>query len=133
MAQKADPKTGEIITISPKYQFPAEAAVTPVQKVSGKNILHINLRDHPELNDLHIVIAAAGFNMDGSPEYNSKPYCTLICWVWPKTREVDMVADLRSISTGAGNVFDRTLDAQNANAFPISGTLRKSGRAWFLD
>lgn len=113
-------------------KVPDTRTITPIEKVAGENTPHFNLRDRPEFNGQKIVVVDAVFNVEGSPEFGAKPYCTMKCFVYPPSRE-PQPSDFRTVTTGADNVYSRILDAKNAKAFPTLGTLRKSGRAWFID
>lgn len=126
----ANPKTGEIIPA--RFLPPAKEAITKIARVAGKNIEKLNLRDHPELNGHNIIISEARVNAEGSAEYGNRPFVVMVAWVFQQGREPEP-DDVRMVVTGSDNIYFRVLDAINAKALPISGVLRKSGRAWFID
>lgn len=128
----SDSKSAQTKAVVPaRFMPPAMSSVTPVQKVSGQNTAKVNLRDNPELNGMTIIVTDARLNAEGSAEY-AQPYLVAKCFIFPPSREATP-EDARVLVTGSGNVYERLLDCKMNNAFPISGTLRKSGRAWFLD
>ncbi len=125
-----DPKTGEIVPA--RFLPPAKETITRVARVAGRNIEKINLRDHPELSGMNILISEARVNAEGSAEYGNRPFVVMAAWVFPQNREPEP-DDVRMVVTGADNIFFRMLEVIEQKAFPVSGVLRKSGRAWFID
>ena len=125
--------------IPARPRFPDPATVTPLKKVAGVNPPPTNLKDHPELDGRVIIINDCKVNPEG--EYG--PFCILDVWLLGKGKKVEDVAKMKAtdfseedhtvIITGAGNLYSRVTLALSEDALPISGTLRKSGRAWFLD
>lgn len=130
MTDKTDPKTGEIVPA--RLLPPPLKTITSIARVSGKNIQKLNLRDHPELSGMNIIVTEARFNPEGSAEYGNRPYVVMLAFVFQQGREATP-DDARMIVTGADNLYWRMQDAVAAKALPISGVLRKSGRAWFID
>lgn len=126
----ANPKTGEIIPA--RFMPPAKETVTKVARVAGRNIEKVNLRDHGELNGYNITVGEARVNAEGSAEYGNRPFVIMVAWVYPQGREAEP-DDIRMVVTGSDNVYWRMLEAIDKKAFPVSGVLRKSGRAWFID
>lgn len=129
-AKNVNPKTGEIIPA--RFMPPSKEAVTKVARVAGKNIEKLNLRDHPELSGMNIVVSEARVNAEGSAEYGNRPFVVMVAWVYPQGREPEP-DDIRMVVTGADNIYFRMLEVIEQKAFPVSGVLRKSGRAWFID
>lgn len=126
-------KSKEIVNVPPAHvTVPDEAIITPIQKVSGANVAKVNLRDHPEMDGMRVIVMSARLNADGNAEFGGKPYAVAQAFIFPAARKAT-AEDLRVLVTGAGNLYDRLADCVQTNAFPVSGILRKSGRAWFLD
>jgi hypothetical protein len=125
--------------IPARPRLPDPATVTPLRKIAGTNPQPTNLKDHPELDGRVIVINDCKVNPEG--EYG--PFCILDVWLLPKEKKAEDLAKMKAtdfteedhtvIITGAGNLYSRVTLALSEDALPISGTLRKSGRAWFLD
>ena len=130
MAKKVDQSTGEIITYREPVTgltIPDMKTVKPVQEVAGKNPAGVNLRDHPEYDGLIFVCQRARIASGESGEF-----IIATGFVFPETVQPTMDHAVTLI-TGSDNVYNRIVAAMEQNAFPISGKLRKGGRAWFLD
>lgn len=124
-------------TIVPFKQHAAAIAkvdrktVSRINDVAGKNPLAFNLRDHPEFSGMDIYVMDATFKQ-GTLDGNQTTYVLAtvrICAPGADPNEVEPGI----MMTGSSNVFDRIVAAMQANALPVVGTLRKSGRAWFID
>lgn len=105
--------------------------VNNINQVAGKNPLSVNLRDHPEFSGMDLYVQEVTFH-EGTGDGKKTLFLVAtgrICAPGGDPNKVEPVV----LITGASNVFDRVAVAAAAGAFPIKGTLRKSGRAWFLD
>lgn len=143
-ASKTTRKTNEVSTITapdgtlvPYQRHAAEIAkinmaeVSDINKVAGKNPVAFNLRDHPEFSGMDCYVTGAELH-SGTLDGNMTTYVVAgvrICGPGGDPNKVEPGI----MMTGSSNVFDRIVAAMEANAFPVKGTLRKSGRAWFLD
>lgn len=129
-----DSRTGAVIPVNTgisKMVPPDMKAITPIDKVAGKNPAAANLRDHPEFSGMQCTIVDAKFG-SGDIGGKSTAFVVIACFlhaVGAKPKE----EDARVLITGSDNVYARVATAYAQSAFPISGVLRKSGRAWFLD
>lgn len=132
--QVIDARTGAVIPVNTgisRLVPPDMKSVTPVDKVAGKNPAAANLRDHPEFSGLQCTIVDAKFGT-GDISGKSTAFVVIACFLHQagsKPKE----EDARVLITGSDNVYARVAQAYGQNAFPITGVLRKSGRAWFLD
>lgn len=129
----ADPKTGEVIVFKAPVAItpPKRNTLTDINKVAGKNPAAINLRDHPEFAGMELIVADVRLT-SGEISGHKTNYAIIACFLVTPGKEPTK-DDFRMLITGADNVYDRVVEAVLANALPISGTLRHSGRAWFLD
>lgn len=142
MSPAADKTTGEVfpndggtpfpLVVKPSPLVPPDLkTVTNVSQVAGKNPPACNLRDHDELSGMDVYIVDCAF---GSGDQNGRPSPFVVIKGFvtspgkAPTEENAMV-----IVTGADNVYQRVALAFADHMLPIRGTLRKSGRAWFLD
>lgn len=105
---------------------PDPRSVTPIKSIAGHNPAAMNLRDHPELDGMKIIVESARM-ADGE----TKPYVILKAWVY--VGDAPEADNACVVVTGSENIVERMLLAISNDALPVSGTLRKSGRAWFLD
>lgn len=130
---KTDPNTGEVaVTIRVNAPpIPTKEAVTPIGRIVGDNPTAINLRDHKELSGKKIVVVSAHFNDGSNTEYD-KPFVAMKAFICEPDAD-PTPDDYRIVITGADNVFERLAAVSAENGFPISGLLRNSGRAWFID
>lgn len=113
-----------IVTQAPRIPSPDQ--ITPMATVAGRNPRGMNLKDHPELDGLNLIMTAARF-----VEGENNTYVVMQGWAFVGESPTD---DERCvIVTGSENIVERMAVVVAANAFPVSGKLRKSGRAWFID
>jgi hypothetical protein len=132
--ERLDPVTGKMI----KYKTPEALATPPdlgsvsaISKIAGKNPPVANLRDHPEWNGMDCYITEVHFG-EGEVNGRHSDYFVASAFICPpggKPSKDNFVL----LRTGAGNMYERVSAAFVMNALPIKGTLRKGGRAWFLD
>lgn len=105
--------------------------VSNINAVAGKNPMAVNLRDHPEFAGMDLYVQDVTFH-EGTGDGKKTLFLVAsgrICAPGGDPNKVEPMV----LITGASNVFDRIAYASAQGAFPIKGTLRKSGRAWFLD
>ena len=133
-AGRLDPISGKMIMFKTAEQMatpPDMQAVSKISQVAGANPPVANLRDHPEWAGMDCYITEVHF---GEGEQNGKQSdyfvaTAFICAPGQKPKPDNFVL----LRTGAGNIYNRIAEAFVKNALPIKGTLRKGGRAWFLD
>lgn len=139
-AQAVNQQTGEITVVRgsrSQFALPKNSTVTPIETVAGKNPPASNLRDHPELNGMDVVIMANRFQ-DSTLGGKKGTYAIMACFVSAPGVE-PKEEDFRILMTGSENVQGRLADAELAagdgSPYPLRGRLRLSpgGRAWFLD
>lgn len=107
------------------------AAVSNINDVAGRNPAAFNLRDHPEFSGMEMYVQDATFKQ-GVIDGNTTTYVLATVRICAPGADPNSV-EPGIIMTGSSNIFDRIVAAMQANALPIKGLLRKSGRAWFLD
>ncbi len=135
MAKKVNPETGEVTQVieyrekSAPLAIPDMKTVNTVQQVAGKNPPGVNLKDHPEYDGLNFIVIRA--RIATGSEGNS--FIIATGFIHPANVTPTIEDHAVTLITGAGNVFERIVYAMEQNAFPIAGTLRRGGRAWFLD
>lgn len=131
--QIVDARTGEVIVLKQEANFqpPDPRTVSDVNKVVGKNPPAINLRDHPEFAGMEITVMDVRFT-GGDIGGKKTTYMVAACFITAPGRKATQ-EDFRVVITGADNVMQRIAAAYAQGALPIKGTLRKAGRAWFLD
>jgi hypothetical protein len=131
---RVDPRSGLAIRIKTAEDMaipPDPKSVSPIDKVAGKNPPVANLRDHPEWAGMDLYITDVRF---GEGEVNGKHSdyfiaVAFVCAPGKKPAKENFVL----LRTGADNVYQRIAEAYVKNALPVKGTLRRGGRAWFLD
>lgn len=131
--QIIDSKTGEIIVSRPAIALrpPDPKSVKKIGDVAGANPPAINLRDHPELHGMELQVVDVHFT-SGDTGGKKTTYMVAAAYiVRPGAKATP--DDFRIVLTGADNVMGRVMEAFSNNALPVSGILRKAGRAWFLD
>jgi hypothetical protein len=128
-----DARTGAIVevrginTLTP----PDMKSVSRIDKVAGKNPAAANLRDHPEFSGMELVAVDAKF---GSGEISGRSTAfVVIAGFLFKPGDKPSAENAVTLITGADNVYARLAMAYSTDSFPIAGTLRKSGKAWFID
>lgn len=124
-----------VVKINPAFILPKREQITQVSDVSGKNPEYSSLKDHAEWNGFKILVISAEIKAGTIPDQVTgeiKDYCLMVAAIYPPSREPEQ-SDVRVVATGAGNVFQRVKDAILEKQLPVEGTLRKSGRAWFVD
>lgn len=131
MDQKVNTETGEIITVTPRFQLPAKGTIKRVSEVAGKNPEMVNLRDHPEFDGRDCMIFSARI---AAGDYGD--YAITTAAVYPA--DVELTEENKDqyiilLSSGSENFLERVIATMQADAFPILGTLRNAGKAWFLD
>lgn len=131
--QLTDARTGALIRVSPAQALtpPDLKTVKRVDAVAGKNPAAANLRDHPEFSGMEFYVTDAKFGT-GDISGRSTAFVVMLGYL-VKAGDKPKEDNLVTIITGADNVYARIAQAYVKEAFPIVGTLRKSGRAWFLD
>lgn len=135
---KVDPHTGKSVTIAPpmsELRPPDEKLIRDISKVAGANPAVLNLRDHPEFAGCALITTndpnAIAFT-DSDQDGKRSSYLIVTCWiVAPGQKPEPGKAVL--LRTGASNVYNRIAEAWIKGQLPVKGTLRKGGRAWFLD
>lgn len=139
-ATVTNPNTGEIVTVKSSVisrKPPKAKEVTDINQVTGKNPPFSNLRDNPQFSGMEFIIADASFRSSTLGGHQSS-FVLLGGWLvapGAEAREEDYII----ISTGSENVQGRVAaammaaDESGGEAFPLRGTLRNQGRAWFLD
>lgn len=142
MAKKTEivnQETGEITVVrgvsARAMRPPKSKEVTTISDIAGKNPAAVNLRDHPEFSGMDIYIMDARFS-ESTLGGKKGSYLVAACYVTASGAE-PKEENFLIIMTGSENVQGRVADAMLAagdgSCFPIKGTLRNSGRAWFLD
>lgn len=131
--QIVDARTGEVILIKDQTDFqpPDPRTVSDVNKVVGKNPPKANLRDHPEYSGMEITIMDVRFT-GGDIGGKKTTFMVAPAYITVPGRKATQ-EDFRMLITGSDNVIGRVAAAFAKGALPIKGTLRLSGRAWFLD
>ena len=135
---KVDPRTGLVITVKApieKVRPPDPKSLSLIGQIAGPNPNVVNLRDHPEYAGMDLVTTDDASSITfGEGEQNGRKssYLMMVCWITPPGQKPEQGKAI-VLRTGAGNVYDRVAEAWVKGAFPIKGTLRKGGRAWFLD
>lgn len=131
MAKKVDTETGEVI----QYREPVTAlavpdmkTVSPVKAIAGKNPAGVNLRDHPEFAGQNFICVRARIASGENGEY-----IIATGFVFPDGVTPTVEDHAVTLISGSENVYNRVVAALEQNAFPVSGKLRKGGRAWFYD
>jgi len=138
--QVVDAETGEITIVRgarKAFAIPDPKTITPIDQVAGKNPAAVNLRDHPEFNGMEVIVMDARFS-DSTLGGKKGTYLVAACYVVAPgaTPKED---NFTIIMTGSENVQGRIADAlliaeeSGGTPFPLKGTLRNAGRAWFLD
>lgn len=123
-----------VIPVNPLFVIPSREEVTDIKQISGVNPPFSSLKNHPEYNGMKILVMHAELKNGTIPDASGavQDYVLMACAVFPPSRQPSQ-DDVQIIATGAGNVFTRVKDAIVAGVFPIEGTLRNAGRAWFID
>lgn len=131
--QIIDRTTGEAIVVRERGALtpPDPKALTPIAKAAGANPPAINLRDHPEFHGMEMQVVDVQFR-SGEIGGRKTTFMLAACYVVKPGAKATQ-DDYRVVLTGADNVMARVMEAVATNALPIKGTLRKAGRAWFLD
>lgn len=133
---KTDPRTGVVVKYAPPLEElrpPDSKIISDISKVAGANPSVVNLRDNNSFAGMELLtteredLVAFGEGDQGGKKSN---YVMVTCWVYAPGTKPGKAILLR---TGAGNVYNRIAEAYVKGALPVRGTLRKSGRAWFLD
>lgn len=113
--------------IVPAVILPPKAeTITKISDVAGRNPPSFNLRDHPELDGLNIIIISARI-----AEGETRDYVVMRAFLY--AGDTPTPENLCVMITGAENIVEKLTIVIEQNAFPTSGKLRKSGRAWFID
>lgn len=123
-------------TVNKMFAVPAPEQITQVEHLSGKNPKLENFRDHPSWDGQVITILRAELHPGTIADPITgeiKDYFILAALIYPEDVEPNPEEHGHLIATGSGNIMARLSDAVTEKAFPIQGTLRKSGRAWFID
>jgi hypothetical protein len=123
-------------TANKMFKVPSEDEITPVETLSGKNPKLENFRDHPEWDGHTIIVLHAELKPGtiADPVTGEiKDYFIMAALIYPEGVTPDPEKHGHLLGTGSGNIMARVSDAVTEKAFPIRGTLRKSGRAWFID
>jgi hypothetical protein len=132
--------TGEITVVRgarKAFAIPDPKTITPINEVAGKNPAAVNLRDHPEFNGMEAIVMDARFN-DSTLGGKKGTYLVAACYI-VSPGSAPKEENFTIIMTGSENVQGRIADAlliaeeQGGSPFPLKGTLRNAGRAWFLD
>lgn len=113
--------------------------IATTEEVSGKNPPKFNLKEHPEVNGYTLLVLGGEFRE--SEKYDNKNgfYFIGAALVYPSNVDIkSLTIDERksyavTLMTGADNVVTRLYDAYKLGRFPVAGTLRAEGDAWFLD
>jgi hypothetical protein len=117
----------QIVVVKPSP--PNLATVTPLRCIAGDNTKAINLKDHPELDGATIIITKARLASG-----DMGVYIVMGCYIVPDAQTQPTDENAITLMTGAENIVDRVgICANDPELFPVVGTLRKAGRAWFLD
>jgi len=114
--------------------IPDMKQVSTVRQVAGKNAPAVNLKDHPEFDGQTLLAVRGRWNSGETSTFG--PYVIVDGFIYPKGTKLTEknAADYAvTLMTGSGNVYDRMLQCITDNAFPVSGDLRRGGRAWFVD
>lgn len=125
-----------IIVRQKMFKVPSEDQITEVESLSGKNPLLENIKNNPNWSGQKIIILDAQFHKgtQANPETGEiSDYYICPALVYPDGVQPNAEEHGHLLSIGASNIFARISDAVTERAFPIRGTLRKSGRAWFID
>ena len=123
-----------IVRVKPQdYQIDLKH-VNNIAEICGDNIHAVSLRDHPEFNGMDLVVTPAvewgGGMIDGNKTAFVKAGCFLLNPGAKEARKENAIL----LITGSENIYDRIAAAsQVEGGLPMRGTLRKAGRAWFLD
>jgi hypothetical protein len=129
----AIPKPPEMLAV------PSSRDVTDVDRVVGRNIVAMNLRDHAELSGMDFIACTYKFKEGVSDTGMKTVYLLIGGFLLPHDRKEPRQDDLALIMTGAENVIARIVAADQAGQLSVEnkkfirGTFRKSGRAWFFD
>lgn len=114
--------------------LPDPKTIKTAREVAGKNPPLKNLKDHPEFDGQKIIITGVRQAVGDMGTY---VLCTALVYpesVDPYKLTAAQVEDYGCIiSTGSENFVDRVLTAVSSDSLPMAGTLRRGGRAWFLD
>jgi hypothetical protein len=121
-------KDARVATVHAKPAPPALATVSPLKAVAGENPSAVNLKDHPDLSGKSLVIVGCQFK-----EGDMGEYVLIACYVVDGPDVQPTEKDFTLVMTGSENVLNRLAIANQEHAFPVVGTLRQVGRAWFLD
>ena len=108
--------------------------VKNVAEICGDNIHAVSLRDHPEFNGLDLVVTPAVEWGEGIIDGNKTAFVKAGCFLVQHGAKEVRPADAILLITGSENIYDRIASAsQLPDGLPMRGTLRRAGRAWFLD
>lgn len=114
--------------------LPKKDQINSAAKVAGKNPPLKNLKDHPEMDGMNVIIGDVTLCQGDQSNYVMCPAFVFPDSVDPwKLKEEELQDYACTISTGSANFMDRVLIAADQKAFPLAGKLRRGGRAWFLD
>jgi hypothetical protein len=104
-----------------------------ISEVSGDNVHAVSLRDHPEFQGMDLIVTSDVHWGEGMIDGNKTAFVKAGCFLIPHGAKEVKKEDAVLLITGSENIYDRIADAQQAGELPVRGTLRKAGRAWFLD
>jgi hypothetical protein len=124
---------GPIIRTKPQNYEIDLKKIKKVEEICGNNIHAVSLRDHPEFNGMDLIVTPAIEWGEGMVDGNKTAFVKAGCFLIKPGAKEARPEDAILLITGSENVYDRIAEAQQAGGLPMRGSLRKAGRAWFLD
>jgi len=126
-------KTSPIVRRKPQDFEINLKEVKNVSEICGENIHAVSLRDHPEFAGMDLVVTPAVEWGEGMIDGNKTAFVKAGCFLLKAGAKEARKENAILLITGSENIYDRIAEAQQNGGLPMRGTLRKAGRAWFLD